>query len=419
MINRQKPITLLHSARHHPRWARHSILGTPRAAWRVWIDTPATFRAEHLDHRGNILDTQTISDPFEPLRWARKTGSLWAGYVGYEAGRALEATLDPERDNLRWPLLQIQQLEDHQTLQAGPLPSMALNPDAPWHADTPKPSRTREQYLDDVRYIIDAIHQGDLFQANLTHQLKTPFTGCPRAFYADLATQSPAWYGSLIELLAPPEEPQRTLASISPELFLEVDHNRMTTRPIKGTATTSDQHELIHSAKDAAELNMIVDVLRNDLGRSAAIGTVSVDQSRHIETHPTVAHGVATVTAQLRPGDTWIDALRLASPGGSITGAPKVQAMKRIDQREPEFRGPYCGSIGFFRNDTCCWNIAIRTAVITQSSQNQQGELRFGVGGGIVADSVPEEEWIETQVKARSILTTIGQNRSLATAISR
>lgn len=157
------------------------------------------------------------------------------------------------------------------------------------------------------------------------------------------------------------------------------------------------------SVKDAAELNMIIDLERNDLGRVCEIGSVKVTQPRTIETHPTVVHGVATIQGRLRRESTFVDLLRATFPGGSITGAPKIRAMQIIDELEPHRRGPYCGAIGVIRPDgTHTFNIAIRTIVL------RDGVADVQVGGGIVADSVPSEEYEETIVKARAMFEALG-----------
>ena len=155
---------------------------------------------------------------------------------------------------------------------------------------------------------------------------------------------------------------------------------------------------LLTSKKDQAELNMIVDLERNDLGRICEVGTVKVTQSREIESHPTVYHGVATIEGELRPDVGLVDLLRATFPGGSITGAPKIRAMQIIDELEPTRRGPYCGAIGFISNDGHIeFNIAIRTMIATA------GQIHVPVGGGIVADSNPSDEYEETLVKAAAM----------------
>jgi anthranilate/para-aminobenzoate synthase component I len=373
----------------------------------VWADGGGGWMAERLDERGMIRDTRSVPEPFAVLGEVAESGSVWAGYVGYEAGRSLEGAVDVRRDTLGWPVLQVQRLEGVRELEPGPGTEGVLETSGPWRAGELGASLTESSYRERVAAVVEAIRRGDLFQANLTHHLDADFEGCVRGFYGDLMRRSPAWYGGLVELLGPEDEPKRVLCSISPELFLEVEGQRLVTRPIKGTASSLEEGRLMVSEKDAAELNMIVDVLRNDLGRTARLGSVRVEEGRRAEAHPTVTHGVATVSGVMREGVSWVEAMRLASPGGSITGAPKVQAMKLIDELEPDWRGPYCGSIGYVQGDRACWNIAIRTAAVTVDRASGRGRLRYGVGGGIVADSEPGAEWRETLLKAEALRATI------------
>ena len=163
------------------------------------------------------------------------------------------------------------------------------------------------------------------------------------------------------------------------------------------------REQLDASIKDQAELNMIVDLERNDLGRICRIGSVQVSELRTVEAHPTVYHGVATVEGVVREDVGLVDMLRATFPGGSITGAPKIRAMQIIEELEPMRRGPYCGAIGFLSVDGHIdLNIAIRTMII------EGGRVHVPVGGGIVADSVPAGEYEETIVKARAMLAALG-----------
>jgi para-aminobenzoate synthetase component 1 len=163
------------------------------------------------------------------------------------------------------------------------------------------------------------------------------------------------------------------------------------------------EEQLRDSAKDQAELNMIVDLERNDLGRACRIGSVKVAQARAIEAHPAVYHGVATIEGTLRDDVTFVDLLRAIFPGGSVTGAPKIRAMQIIDELEPVRRGPYCGAIGYLAADgSMQFNIAIRTMIV------KDGLVHIPVGGGIVADSDPTEEYIETLAKAKAMFCALG-----------
>ena len=225
-----------------------------------------------------------------------------------------------------------------------------------------------------------------------------------------LARASPAWYGAYFEPLPEPGYPAPpVVCSASPELFLQLDADgAVTTRPIKGTRPDwVDPERLRDAEKDTAELNMIVDLLRNDLGRVCVYGSVRVAEPRGVETHPGVHHGVATVTGRLGAGRGLADLLRAAFPGGSVTGAPKVRAMQIIEELEPVRRGPYCGAMGLATSlggaTTARLNIAIRTLLVDPAA----GRLRFSVGGGVVADSDPREEYEETLHKAAALLRAL------------
>jgi anthranilate/para-aminobenzoate synthase component I len=195
---------------------------------------------------------------------------------------------------------------------------------------------------------------------------------------------------------------------MSPELFLDVDRRAGTavTRPIKGTrAFHEDPAELMASAKEAAELHMIVDLMRNDLGRIAVAGGVRVDASRALESHATVHHCVAEISARLRPGITATEILRATFPPGSVTGAPKVRAMQVIDELEPCARGPYCGAVGLISPERIALNVSIRTIAMAREGA-EGGVLRYGAGCGIVAESEPRNEYEESLHKSAVLLRT-------------
>jgi len=279
-----------------------------------------------------------------------------------------------------------------------------------FYAGEPGPFISREAHERAVARATEYIASGDVFQVNLTQRFTADCGGDPRALYDALAQCSPAWYGAYLELTsgggdAATTEPRRTIACTSPELFFSLDGGRkVVTRPIKGTRpAAADPRELLDSAKDAAELTMIVDLLRNDLGRVCAYGSVRVPEPRVIETHPTVHHTTATVTGTLHPSKSLIDLIRAVMPGGSITGAPKVRAMQIIDELEPVRRGPYTGAIGYIHGETACFNIAIRT-MLCEMDRNGSGRVDYAVGGGVVADSTPSGEYMESLDKTAAML---------------
>ena len=271
---------------------------------------------------------------------------------------------------------------------------------------------TREDYVAAVRRGVEYIHAGDCFQVNLAHRIGAGFSGSTRSLFREMLARAAPWYGAYLEMPGGPD--LHAALSVSPELFLNFDARTrlVTTRPIKGTrAGDVNPEELLRSGKDQAELNMIVDLMRNDLGRVCRVGTVRVVEERVIERHGAgvgVHHGVATVQGELRAGLGAADLLRATFPAGSITGAPKVRAMQIIEELEPAARGLYTGAIGYISDcGDMCLNVVIRTAVVrgrraasVRLDDIESGELVYGAGAGIVAESNPEREWQETLDKA-------------------
>jgi len=259
----------------------------------------------------------------------------------------------------------------------------------------------RTEYLAHIARIKDYIAAGDVYQVNFAQRFDLATDDDPYAIYQRLRRLSPAPFGAYLH------GGDYQILSSSPELFLRCDSaGRMVTRPIKGTrprgrTMEEDRHlaaELSASEKDHAELLMIVDLERNDLGRVCRYGSVRVEERYRIETHPTVFHLVATISGELAPGRDVFDGLRSLLPGGSITGAPKIRAMQIIHELEPCRRHVYTGSIGYLGFDgSCDFNIAIRTIVC------RPGHAHYHVGGGIVADSDPESEYQETLTKGRAM----------------
>ncbi len=260
---------------------------------------------------------------------------------------------------------------------------------------------TRAAYqfaFDEVQRYLRA---GDCYQVNLAQRYAVRASGDALPAYLELRRLSPAPYSAFLNL------PQAQILCASPECFLQVRAGRVETRPIKGTrprmadAQQDKQmtHELQHSAKDRAENLMIVDLLRNDLGKSCVPGSVQAPKLFEVESFAQVHHLVSTVTGQLAPGQDVLALLRNCFPGGSVTGAPKQRAMEIIEQLEPQRRGVYCGSVGYigFDGNMEC-NIAIRTLVYSNN------EIRFWAGGGVVADSEVEAEYQETLDKAGAMV---------------
>jgi para-aminobenzoate synthetase component 1 len=245
-----------------------------------------------------------------------------------------------------------------------------------------------------VHEVRAAIGRGDVYQVNVTRLLRAPLPDGASmvALGADLAVRHRAPYAAIVEL---PDHGVR-VASASPELFLERRGELVRSSPIKGTAATADGF----LPKDAAENVMIVDLVRNDLGRVCVPGTISVPVLLGPEAHPGLVHLVSTVEGRLRPDAGWADLLEAAFPPGSVTGAPKLAAIEHIRRLEPVDRGVYCGSVGWVDADRRegRLNVAIRTFFVDGA------ELCFGTGGGITWDSTAELEWAETELKAHRLL---------------
>ncbi|QEL18461.1 aminodeoxychorismate synthase component I [Limnoglobus roseus] len=263
---------------------------------------------------------------------------------------------------------------------------------------------SRDGYIAAVQRAIEYVRAGDIFQVNLSQRLLAPLLGHPLNIYGDLRSRCPGSFACYFDL------GEFQIASASPEEFLNVNDGQVVTRPIKGTRPrgrtpmedAARLEDLVSSPKDRAENVMIVDLLRNDLGRVCEYGTVRVSKVCEVESYNYVHHLVSEVRGRLRSGLTAVDLLRASFPGGSVTGAPKVRAMEIIAELEPTARGPYCGSVGYLGfNGTMGTNILIRT--FTAGG----GWLQFPVGGGIVADSDPIREYEETLHKAAGLLRAL------------
>lgn len=265
---------------------------------------------------------------------------------------------------------------------------------------------TADTYAKSVQKIIDYIYAGDIFQANMSQcfstQLPDDFTGLD--LYLKLRRINPAPFAALLQY------DDLTIISASPERFLTLQENEVETRPIKGTrARSADPEEdarlakeLLSSEKDRAENMMIVDLMRNDLSRVCDEHTVVVQQLCGLESFASVHHLVSVVKGRLRENTDAIDLLMATFPGGSITGAPKVRSMEIIAELEPTARGPYCGSIGYIGFDG-----SMDTSIVIRSFVKKGNKLTFQAGGGIIADSSPEEEYRETLTKAASLLKVL------------
>ncbi len=263
---------------------------------------------------------------------------------------------------------------------------------------------TQEQYEDAVRTCVDYIRAGDIFQVVLSQRLQTPFTLPPFELYRTLRIVNPSPFMFYLRT------PEVTLVGSSPEIMVRVVDGRVTVRPLAGTRPRGQTEfedsqlaqELLADPKERAEHVMLVDLGRNDVGRVAKYGSVELSDEMVIERYSHVMHITSNVCGQLRDECDAFDALAACLPAGTVSGAPKVRAMEIIDSLEPNRRGPYAGAVGYIdfsgNMDTC---IALRTVVI------QDGKAYVQAGAGIVADSVPEQEYQETLNKARGLLKAI------------
>jgi para-aminobenzoate synthetase component 1 len=270
-------------------------------------------------------------------------------------------------------------------------------------------SFTRSAYMDSIKRIKNYIKSGDIYQVNLSQRFETDFEGSPFSMFKTLYETAPGPFYAFVNA------GDHQIISTSPERFLKRSGNLVETRPIKGTRPRGKTPEednafsddLLQSAKDDAELSMIVDLMRNDLGRVCRGGSVRVAEHRRLEAYHNVFHLVSVVTGELMPGKDSMDLLRAAFPGGSITGCPRIRAMEIIDELEPVRRHVYTGSIGYLSfHDTLDLSIAIRTATI------HQNRMVFSVGGGVVYDSDPAEEYEETLHKGKTLMGVLQMEKT-------
>lgn len=367
-----------------------------------------------------------------PARWPDGVqlpfGAGLVGYLAYDYGRQLETLPSLARDDIALPCLSFGLYDwclvsDHQTKRCWLVCHPQVSAErqqrllAQLEHATPPPDRfelaaafvaeqDKAQYAAAFSRIQHYIHAGDCYQINLAQRFTSRYSGDPLTAYAALRERSPTPFSAYLET------DNGALLSLSPERFIEVQNGRVETRPIKGTrprgqTSAQDQAlaaELQGCEKDRAENLMIVDLLRNDLGRSCEPGSIRVPELFSLESYPNVHHLVSSITGQLRGDCDAIDLLMRAFPGGSITGAPKIRAMQIIEELEPVRRSLYCGSVGYLGCEgQMDFNIAIRSLIC-----HDQQIYCWG-GGGIVADSELEAEYQETLTKVSNLLDALKQ----------
>jgi len=362
-----------------------------------------TLRARVLSQPcGRILASSPEELPaaFAQIEGARRGGYWVALLLEYELGEWLEPTLaKPAPPHPRLTALVFEKMHEERPWSLG----AECKSEKQASIISVTPGIPKERYLARIAQIRDWIAQGEVYQVNATFPLLVNTEGDPAQLYRQIATHHPAAHAAYIEDVG------RTILSFSPELFLQRSGNTLMTRPMKGTAPRSADPEtdrklgeaLHASEKNRAENLMIVDLLRNDLGRLARPGTVRADPLFSLEKYPSVWTMTSTVQAEITPETSLAEILKALFPCGSVTGAPKIAAMKRIQETESEPRGLYCGSLGWLApNGDFSLNVAIRTLVLDEAGQG-----RYHVGGGIVYDSNPEQEWDECNWKARILNT--------------
>ncbi len=347
-----------------------------------------------------------VAPALERIDALRREGFDLVGYLGYEAGLALEERLSPladARTGAMGPLVWFGAFEGHEPIAAADVPAWLNAHAQPGIAQLGplEPQLSPGGYTANFTALQEAIAAGDIYQANLTFPLAAAFRGDPLALYAAMRPAAEAGYGGVVF------DGTHWLLSCSPELFFAERDGAALVKPMKGTRPRGQNQaedvalaaELAASEKDRAENLMIVDLLRNDLSRVAEAGSVRVEKPFAVETYPTLHTMTTTVRARLQPGKGAVDMVRALFPCGSITGAPKIRAMELIDEVERDARGAYCGAIG--RIDAAgdaAFNVAIRTLRLTPG-ENGRGRAVMGVGGAIVADSAPLDEWRECLIK--------------------
>jgi len=393
----------------------------------VWINGKRAGRNPFAVLR-RVLRAHRMKRPPSPIPFVG--GAV--GYFAYDLGRFVERLPDNTTADIPLPEMHVALYDtvagfDHQTgkwyvsssdtgepgaadreKRLAAAIREAADPPAfrPVSADGLRSNFTRDEYLRAIRRTKDYIAAGDIFQANISQRFEATTDATPLELYAALRAANPAPFAAFL-----PVE-RGAIISSSPERFLKVVDRHVETRPIKGTRPRREGDEpfnekmraqLVRSLKDRAELTIIVDLERNDLGRVCSYGSVRVTEPIVLEEYPTVYHLVATVEGELHKGHDTVDLIKATFPGGSITGAPKIRAMEIIDELEPTKRSAYTGNIGYIGFDgSVDLNIAIRTMLLAE------GRVYLQVGGGIVADSEPEAEYQETLDKARAMFQALG-----------
>jgi len=407
-FSEQGPVVLLESQSQEHPWSRTSYLAAQPKATISARDSEVTITetGSETHHQGN---------PWQALKQFRNRHNDWLfGYLGYDLKNHLEDLQSTNPDAVEAPdmffmiprfLMKIDHCTGSTEMLKGRMPSESelqdhelYDSDLELHDIVYQTSR--EQYLRIIRQAQHQIKEGDFYEINISHQLRTAFDGEPWRLYQRMKEVGPVPFGAYVQM------DDLVICSQSPERFLRKEGRQVISQPIKGTAergrTDADDDalktKLLSSDKERAENLMIVDLVRNDLGRIARQGTVKVPELFSIQSFDTVHQMVSTVKAEAEETDP-IAILEACFPMGSMTGAPKISAMKTIEKLEGYRRGVYSGAIGYISPEKDFdFNVVIRTALL------KEGQLYYAVGGAITSDSDPEQEWQETLIKARALL---------------
>jgi len=423
-IRRAPGAVLLDAGRPSAKRGRYDLM----SAWPLAQLAPTTDESAN-DFLQRLRDAlQSLGPADAPIEQGVPFVGGLIGYLAYDFGRRLEALPEQSVDDLdladaRFGLYAWALISDHQLGTSALLFHPAL-PEAerqrlrtlfetpcseeitPFQLTQPfQAAIDQHRYRQAIERIQGYILAGDCYQVNFAQRFQAPCTGDPWTAYQALRQACPTPFSGFQSL-----GDGDAILSLSPERFLKVSNGQVETRPIKGTRRrgddTDDDHlqaqELLASSKDRAENLMIVDLLRNDLGRSCRIGSVKVPELFALESYPNVHHLVSCVTAELAPGKDALDLIACSFPGGSITGAPKIRAMQIIDELEPTRRGLYCGSLLYLdvRGEMDS-SIAIRSLLV------KDGKVSCWGGGGIVADSNWQAEYQESITKVKVLLETL------------
>lgn len=401
-------VILLHSqSKDHPSSRISYLAAQPEAIIKADGDQIAeSVGAEEQEYQQN---------PWQALQAFRNRVDNWLlGYLGYDLKNHIEQLYSSNSDPVGAPdmyfmvpgfLLRYDHKFEKHELIVGDMPTevkvnQEIFPERECELERLQPQTSRQRYIQKIRKSQLLITEGDFYEINLSHQMKASFKGSALHLYQEMREIGPVPFGSFLQLN------DLLICCQSPERFLRKEGNTVYSQPIKGTSKrglSTDEDELlkkqlISSEKEQAENLMIVDLVRNDLSRIAQKGTVKVPELFAIQSFGTVHQMVSTVTADAEEDDP-VNILRACFPMGSMTGAPKISAMKSIEELEDYKRGIYSGAIGYITpGGDFDFNVVIRTAII------KNNYLYYAVGGAITGDSDPRKEWEETQIKARALL---------------